>query len=116
MDSIPVSVVQREQIKRAVIERAGNRCEGSPKFPSCRAKDGQAHPETDKHVSLSVIRLVLDEPGATVAAQIGNRRAWCERCVLSYDFPAHATHNWRSRRKAALNGELFPIDEPGKGR
>lgn len=106
--------LHQDAIRKSVLERAGYRCEGSPKYPACRAKDGQAHPETDKPVRLSVLRLVPDEAGASDAALIANRRAWCERCVLSYDFPAHATHNWRGRRQAMMNQELFPIDEPGK--
>lgn len=94
------------QIRNEALARAGNRCEGSPKYPNCRARGGIAHPVTDRPTTLHVISL---EPGNDSP---GNKRVMCMRCVLGYDFPAHATHEWRSRRKAMLNSELFPIEEP----
>lgn len=93
-------------LRQEALSRAGNRCEGSPKYPTCRARGGIAHPETDRPTTLHVINL---DPGND---SLGNKRVMCMRCVLSYDFPAHATHDWRSRRKAMLNAELFPIEEP----
>lgn len=95
-------------LKHEALERAGHRCQGAPEYPTCRAKDGQAHPVTDKPVRLSLIHLTPGDDSPN------NVRVWCERCVLSYDWPAHVTHDWRSRRKAKMNHELFPIDEPGK--
>jgi hypothetical protein len=92
------------QLHQDALARAGNRCEGSPKYPDCRAKDDQAHPETDKPTTLHVINF---EPGVEA---LGNKRVMCMRCVLAYDFPAHRTNDWRSRRRAMLNQELFPID------
>ena len=94
------SLLLREQ----ALARAGNRCEGSPTYPTCRAIGGQAHPETDKPATLHVINV---QPGVEA---LGNKRVMCMRCVLAYDFPAHRTNDWRSRRKAMLNQELFPID------
>ena len=92
--------------KRAALERAQFRCEGSPKYPACRAKDGQAHPETDKPVRLSVFHT---RPG-----DVTSLRCMCERCFLSFDFAEHKTIGWRERRGAQPNLELFPIDPKGE--
>lgn len=94
------------QRRQEALARAGNRCEGSPRYPGCRARGGIAHPETDRPTTLHVINL---EPGNDGP---GNKRVMCMRCVLAYDFPAHRTNDWRSRRKAMLNAELFPIEDP----
>jgi hypothetical protein len=33
-----------KRISREARERAGNRCEGSPTYPDCRAENGKPHP------------------------------------------------------------------------
>lgn len=89
---------QALQLRTRALERANHACEGSPKYPNCRAREDRAHPETDKPVRLHVI----------------DDRVMCDRCVLGYDFPLHQTKDWRGRRKAMNNHELFPIDEGKK--
>lgn len=86
---------ERLILNQKLIKQAGSRCQGAPQHPDCRAKDGQAHPETDKRVTLRVV----------------NERVMCERCILSYDFSPYRTQDWRTRRKALGNAELFPIEE-----
>lgn len=93
---------QRMLLKKWAIDRAGGRCEGSPTYPNCRAKDGQAHPVTDKPVTLRTIRT---DPGNEESV-----RVMCERCLLSWDFKSHQTADWRADRQAAGNLELFPIE------
>lgn len=44
-------------IVRLIRKRSGDRCEGSPKFPSCRAKNGEPHPETGSKVVLTVAHM-----------------------------------------------------------
>lgn len=34
------------QFRAFIIFRAGNKCEGTPHHPDCRARNGHAHPET----------------------------------------------------------------------
>ena len=71
--------------KRIRFERAGNRCEGSPAYPDCRADNGQPHPVTGSRVVLTVAHLnhlpedVSDD----------NLKAWCQRCHLHYDREHH---------------------------
>lgn len=71
------------EISHARRERAGWRCEGSPAFPNCRARNGRPHPLTGSKVVLTVAHLnhkpedVRDE----------NLRAWCQLCHNTYDAP-----------------------------
>lgn len=63
-------------VRAQILERAGNRCEGSPAYPDCRAQNGQAHPETGSKVVLTIAH--LDHNPANNAPE--NLRAWCQRC------------------------------------
>ena len=93
--------------KRQAIIAADHRCQGAPKHPACRAKDGQAHPENDRTVRLVAFRLI---PGDDASLVVN-----CERCLLSRDpLASYRTADWRKARAASGNQELFPIDEPGK--
>ena len=73
-------------ISRRVRERAGNRCEGSPAYPGCRAVNGEAHPVTGSRVVLTVAHLNHTPEDVSDA----NLKAWCQRCHLTYDAPEHA--------------------------
>ncbi len=92
------------ELRTLLMKRAGRACEGSPKHPHCRAKEGEEHPDTGKTTTLAVLRL---EPGSSDPAEI---RVMCSRCVLAYDFPRHKTQGWREERQAKGNAELFPIE------
>src|SRR5579863_9835357 len=41
-------------IRAEVLKRAQNRCEGSPRYPDCRAENGQPHPVTGSRVILTI--------------------------------------------------------------
>ncbi len=47
-----------DEISKRVRERAGNRCEGTPEFPNCRAVNYKPHPETGSRVVLTVAHLI----------------------------------------------------------
>lgn len=95
--------------KNQAIKAADDRCQGAPKHPECRAKNGQAHPETDKPVNLVAFRLI---PGDDTSLVVN-----CERCFLSRDpLAAYRTKDWRTERAATGNLELFPIEQPGAKR
>lgn len=83
------------EIRRA----AGNRCQGSPAFPDCRAEKGKPHPVTGSIVVLTVAHLNHRPEDCRPE----NLRAWCQRCHLKYDQAEHA----RTRRSALAIGDLF---------
>lgn len=68
-------------ISRARRAAAGQRCEGSPAYPTCCAENGCPHPVTGSKVVLTVAH--LDHTPENCAAE--NLRAWCQRCHLTYD-------------------------------
>ena len=73
------------RIRREVLERAGDRCEGTPAHPDCRAVNGAPHPATGSRVVLTIAH--LDHRPENNA--MGNLRALCQRCHLSYDRAHH---------------------------
>ena len=85
----------RTEIVPAILERAGYRCEGSPKYPLCRAARHQSHPVTGAYVRLTVAHLDHTPEHNDPA----NLRAWCERCHTTYDAPHHAATR-RERKEA----------------
>jgi hypothetical protein len=92
------------EIRPAILARAGHRCEGSPRYPECRAVNGQPHPVTGSRVVLTVAH--LDHTPEHCEQE--NLRAWCQRCHLTYDAPHHA----QTRRQNGI--VLMIIDgEPG---
>jgi len=90
-------------IRAAVIARAHGRCEGSPKWPDCRAINYEPHPDTGSKVVLTVAHLDHTPENC----EMGNLKAWCQRCHLAYDHDHHMrnSHSTRHNRKAL--GELF---------
>ncbi|HZI31283.1 MAG TPA: hypothetical protein VFF11_03010 [Candidatus Binatia bacterium] len=81
-------------IRAAILNRAGNRCEGSPAYPDCRAENGQPHPVTGSKVVLTVAHRDHDTTHNTPE----NLAAWCQRCHLTYDAKLHAQHAAETRR------------------
>lgn len=65
---------------------AGNRCEGSPAYPDCRAENGKPHPVTGSRVVLTVAHLNHRPEDCDPE----NLRAWCQRCHNTYDAPMRA--------------------------
>lgn len=77
--------------------RAGWRCEGSPKYPDCRAAHGEPHPVTHSKVVLTTAH--LDHVPENCADT--NLKAWCQRCHNTYDL-AHRIRNARITRTREL--------------
>ncbi len=82
-------------VRPAILARAGNRCEGSPAYPDCRAENHQPHPVTGSRVVLTTAHLDHNPSNCDPA----NLRAWCQRCHNTYDAPMRA--ETRRKRKAA---------------
>lgn len=85
-----------------LIARAGNRCEGTPRFPSCRAENGKAHPETGSRVVLTIAHMDHDENHADPA----RCRALCQRCHLNWDAKHHRANAALTRRRKAAQLDL----------
>jgi hypothetical protein len=66
--------------------RAGNRCEGSPAYPLCRAANGEPHPVTRSRVVLTVAHLDHTPENC----DLDNLRVMCQRCHLTYDAAARS--------------------------
>lgn len=92
-----------KQISLAARERAGNRCEGSPEFPECRAVNGEPHPDTGSRVVLTVAHLDHTPENC----EPSNLRAWCQRCHLVYDRHHHAKTAYATRKRSANTVDLF---------
>lgn len=86
-----------KDVTAKIRERAGNRCEGSPAYPDCRAQNGEPHPVTSSRVVLTVAHLDHDPRNSDPA----NLRAWCQRCHLMYDAPRKAADRKAKNAKSA---------------
>lgn len=75
-----------KEIRRRILKRAKNRCEGSPAFPDCRAQNMSPHPVTGSCVVLTIAH--LDHTPENCDPD--NLRAWCQRCHNTFDAPARA--------------------------
>jgi len=91
------------EIVAQVRERSGDRCEGSPAFPACRAPNGEPHPETGSRVVLTTAH--LDHVPENCA--LANLRHWCQRCHLVYDAKHHAQTAYATRKARAGTPDLF---------
>ena len=89
-----------------VRERSGDRCEGSPMWPGCRAENGQPHPATGSRVVLTTAHLDHTPEHCDLA----NLRHWCQRCHLVYDAEHHAQTRAASKRAAAATVDLFAAE------
>jgi hypothetical protein len=93
-----------ESISRQIREQAGWRCEGSPRFPECRAEHGSPHPVTGSRVVLTVAHLDHDKANNDPA----NLRALCQRCHLDWDLDHHMS-NARRTRAERKRGAALPL-------
>ena len=84
--------VNWHEIRIAILNRARHQCEGSPKYPDCRAANGEHHPVTGSRVVLTIAHL----DHVPEHCDPGSLRAWCQRCHTTYDAPMKA-----ARRKEA---------------
>jgi 5-methylcytosine-specific restriction endonuclease McrA len=88
-------------IRGLILARAGNRCEGAPEYPDCRAPNHQPHPVTGSHVVLTIAHLDHDPTNNTW----DNLRALCQRCHLRHDLPQRVVKQrltWERKRHPLL--------------
>lgn len=101
------------QIRDRILARAGNRCEGSPKYPDCRAENHKPHPVTRSKVVLTIAHLNHDKSNHEVKDE--ELRAWCNRCHLTYDAKHHAANRKYGRNHKNENQtKLFPSEDVNK--
>ena len=81
------------EIRKRILARARNCCEGSPRYPECRAANYHLHPVTGSRVVLTIGHLNHIPEDFDDA----NLRAWCQRCHNTYD----AAHRAETRRRRA---------------
>lgn len=91
----------KSEIVPAIRERSGNRCEGSPAYPDCRAENGKPHPVTGSIVVLTVGHL-NHEPSDCAPE---NLKHWCQKCHNVYDLP-HRRKN-AAKTRLVKRGDLF---------
>lgn len=84
-------------------ERAGDRCEGTPTFPECRAVNGEAHPETGGKVVLTVAHMDHDETHADPK----RCRLLCQRCHNAWDAPHRRLNAAATRRAKSAQLDLL---------
>ena len=93
------------EIRKRILKRAKNRCEGSPAYMNCRAKNHKSHPVTGSKVVLTIAHLDHDKENWQVK---DNRlRAWCQRCHLKYDLPRHIENRKYGRKFREKQIDLF---------
>lgn len=90
-------------IVEGIRRRSGNRCEGSPAYPNCRARNRRPHPETGSIVVLTTAHLDHQPENNDP----DNLRHWCQRCHLTYDAKHHAINAARTRKARLADGDLF---------
>jgi 5-methylcytosine-specific restriction endonuclease McrA len=93
-----------EEISLNIRIRAGWRCEGSPRYPECRAEHGKPHPVTGSNVVLTVAHLDHN----TANNDPANLRALCQRCHLDWDLDHHMS-NARRTRAERKRGAAMPL-------
>jgi hypothetical protein len=99
-------------IRQRILERAGNRCEGSPIYPSCRARNGKPHPVTGSKVVLTISHYPDPDPRNCDPSNLAAR---CARCHLAIDRPHHLAVQKRNReaKRLAVQPRL-PLVERGE--
>lgn len=88
------------EIRPRILDRAGNRCEGSPAFPECRVANYEPHPVTGSKVVLTIAHIseVVED------CSDGNLLALCQKCHNSMD-AAMRQRNRRARERAELEAD-----------
>jgi hypothetical protein len=83
-------------IRAQILQRAGNRCEGTPMHPDCRAENGKRHPVTGSVVVLTTAHLWDPDP---MNCDEKNLRSLCQRCHLNWDRSHHLAKQKRRREE-----------------
>lgn len=111
-------------VRERILARAGNCCEGSPDFPSCRIRNGwfrnnDSGETTDDGMAAESWSLADRDSVTLIVLTIGhldhtpencadeNLRAWCQRCHLNYDAEHHAQTAYMTRREGRAASDLF---------
>lgn len=103
------SIAWKRGVRAPILKRSGNRCEGTPQRPDCRAWDGERHPDTGSVVVLTIAHLDQD-PGNNDPA---NLAALCQLCHNRWD-QASRTRNaiaTRARKLGEGTLDLFACEE-----
>jgi hypothetical protein len=90
-------------IRRLILKRAGNRCEGSPAYPTCNVANGTEHPLSGSKVVLTIAHVDRDRENY----RFYNLKAWCQRCHLKHDINQHVYNRKYGRETKRINGKLF---------
>lgn len=96
------SVAWRRGVRPRILERAGNRCEGTPQRPWCRAANDEPHPETGSIVVLTIAHMDQD----LVDHGDENLRALCQLCHNRWDQVARTRAAIASRARKCGEGNL----------
>jgi hypothetical protein len=98
----------KTEIRPAVLARAGNRCEGSPAYPDCRAANGKPHPVTGSIVVLTIAHL---HGTSKMTTDVNDLRAMCQRCHLFYDLEHHVHEAALTRRQRRIEAGQLQLEE-----
>src|SRR3990167_1641628 len=93
-----------KQIRVRILVRANNCCEGSPKFPDCRAENHKPHPVTGSKVVITIGHMDHDKENWDVKDE--RLRAWCQRCHIGYDRLRHADNRKYGRNHKKNQNKL----------
>jgi len=88
-----------KEIRAYILERAFNKCEGSPAYPDCRAVNYEPHPVTGSKVILTIAH--LNDPIEDCSDD--NLKAMCQRCHLTYDLKRHKQNRITGKIQALEN-------------
>lgn len=85
------------EIVPAIRRRSGDRCEGSPRYPDCRAANGHPHPDTGSVVVLTTAHMDRNRSNNNYHESDPNHpdnnlRHLCQRCHLNLDVPQHVAN------------------------
>ena len=93
------------EIRPRILKRAGNKCEGSPKYPTCRAVNGQLHPVTHSRVVLTIAHLDHDPKNWDIKDE--RLKAMCQRCHNTYDGVFRRKNRMETLKKKKKQLDLF---------
>lgn len=99
---------EMKALRALVLDRGGNRCEGTPQNPDCRAENGQPHPITGSNVVLTTAHMDWDEAHADPE----RCRALCQRCHNQWDSPQRQKNARRTRFNKIGQPDLLPREDP----
>ena len=97
-------------IRKSILDRADHCCEGIPRYPDCRAKNGEPHPVTGSTVVLTIMHMDHDPTNNDPS----NLKAGCQRCHNTYDQPFRQKNAAKTRRSKSPQTDLVDLIEDNK--